>query len=82
MELKFTPELLEKVKAVKSEEELLSMMKENGIEVNSGEAKTLFAKLKHLGEEVSDEKLDEVSGGMITKIEDVISKLLLDEGTR
>ena len=58
MELK--NELIEKVKDVKSAEELLALAKANGIELTCEEAEKLF---NSLGNELSDEALDGVSGG-------------------
>ena len=58
MELK--NELIEKVKDVKSAEELLALAKANGIELTGEEAEKLF---NSLGNELSDEALDGVSGG-------------------
>ena len=58
MELK--NELIEKVKDVKSAEELLALAKANGIELTGEEAEKLF---NSLGSELSDEALDGVSGG-------------------
>ena len=55
-------ELLEKAKTAKSAEELLAMSKAEGFELPEGEAKTVFSKLNKMGE-LSDEELDNVSGG-------------------
>ena len=55
-------ELLEKAKTAKSAEELLAMSKAEGFELPEGEAKTVFSKLNKTGE-LSDEELDNVSGG-------------------
>lgn len=62
METIFTPELIEKAKQAKSAEELLAMAKENGIEMTEEAAKANFDKLNKSGE-LSDEELDNVSGG-------------------
>ena len=55
-------ELLEKAKTAKTAEELLAMSKAEGFELPEGEAKTVFSKLNKMGE-LSDEELDNVSGG-------------------
>ena len=55
-------ELLEKAKAAKSAEELLAMAKAENIELNAEEAAQAFAKMNKNGE-LSDEELDNVSGG-------------------
>ena len=55
-------ELLKKAKTAKSAEELLAMSKAEGFELPEGEAETVFSKLNKTGE-LSDEELDNVSGG-------------------
>ncbi|MDE7399062.1 MAG: hypothetical protein K2N06_05985 [Oscillospiraceae bacterium] len=62
MENKLTQELIEKAKQAKSAEELLSLAKENEIELSEIEAKAYFEQLNKSGE-LSDEELDNVSGG-------------------
>ena len=62
MEDNFTPELIEKAKQAKSAEELLALAKENNIELTEDEAKEYFEWLNKQGE-LSDEELDNVSGG-------------------
>ena len=57
-----TDELHEKAKAAKSAEELLSLAKENGMELTESEAEEYFAQLNKSGE-LSDEELDNVAGG-------------------
>lgn len=64
MENKFTGELMEKTKQVKSAEELLTMAKENNIELSEDEAKTYFERLNKSGE-LSAEELDKVLGGVM-----------------
>ena len=56
-------ELLAKAKEAKSVEELLAFAKENGIELTDEKAKEYFTKLNTKSEELSDEELDNVSGG-------------------
>ncbi len=63
MASKLTPELLEKAKQAKSAEELIALVKENGVEIPEDKAKALFEKLKGA---LSDEELDGVSGGGLT----------------
>lgn len=55
-------ELFEKAKEAKSAEELLSLAKENGMELTEEEAAAYFAQLNKSGE-LSDEELDNVAGG-------------------
>lgn len=62
MEDKFTPELIEKARQANSPEELLALAKENGIELSEDEVKEYFERLNNSGE-LSDEELDNVSGG-------------------
>ncbi len=58
----FTSELIEKARQAKSAEELLALAKEHGIEMSEEAAKAHFEKLNRSGE-MSDEELDNVSGG-------------------
>ena len=60
--MEFNTELLEKAKEAKSAEEILSLAKENGVELTEGEAEEYFAQLNKSGE-LSDEELDNVAGG-------------------
>ena len=60
--MKFTDEMLEKAKTAKSAEELLEMAKAENIEISAEEAAKAFAELNKTGE-LSDEELDNVSGG-------------------
>ncbi len=55
--------MLEKAKNAKSVEELLSLAKENGFELTEEEAKAYFAKINAKVGELSDDELDDVSGG-------------------
>ena len=55
-------ELFEKAKGAKSAEELVSLAKENGMELTEEEAAAYFAQLNKSGE-LSDEELDNVAGG-------------------
>lgn len=60
--MEFSKELIEKAKQAKTAEELLAMAKEENIELTEEEAAKYFAKLNASGE-LSDEELDNVSGG-------------------
>lgn len=62
MENNFTPELIEKARQANSPEELLVLAKENNFELSEDKAKEYFERLKNSGE-LSDEELDNVSGG-------------------
>ncbi len=62
MDNKLTPELIEKAKTAHSPEELLSMARENGIELTNEQAAEGFERLQKQGA-LSDEELDGVSGG-------------------
>ena len=55
-------ELFEKAKGAKSAEELLTLAKENGVELTKEETEAYFAQLNKSGE-LSDEELDNVAGG-------------------
>ena len=55
-------ELLGQAKEAKSAEELMSLAKENGMELTKEEAEAYFAQLNKSGE-LSDEELDNVAGG-------------------
>ena len=57
-----TSELLEKAKKAETSEELLTLAKENGVEMTAEEAKEYFDQL-HKSGELSDEELDNVAGG-------------------
>ena len=60
--MKISKELLEKAKTAKSAEELLEMAKAENIELSAEQAAKAFAELNKTGE-LSDEELDNVSGG-------------------
>lgn len=59
----FDSKLLEKAKAAKSVAELLDIAKENNVELSEEQAKTYFAQFSPKNGELSDEELDNVSGG-------------------
>ena len=60
--MRFTNEIIEKVKTAKSAEELLAMAKAENIELTEAQAAKAFAELSKNGE-LSDEELDNVAGG-------------------
>ena len=60
--MNITKELLEKAKTAKSAEELLELAKAKNIELTEEQAAKAFAELNKTGE-LSDEELDNVSGG-------------------
>ena len=63
MENKITPELVAKAKAAGSPEELAVFAKENNIELTEESAKAYFEQLHPTSGELSDDELDNVSGG-------------------
>ena len=60
--MEFTKEMMEKAKTAKSAAELLELAKAEGVEMTAEEAEMRFAELNKKGE-LSDEELDNVSGG-------------------
>ena len=56
-------ELIIKAKAAKSVEELLELAKASNVELSEEQAKDYFAKLNPTKCELSDDELDDVSGG-------------------
>ena len=56
--------LILKAKDAKSVEELMALAKENGIELNEEDAKMYFEQFNSKKGELSDDELDNVSGGM------------------
>lgn len=68
MENKFDPkklsgELLQKIQACKTPEELVALAKENNIVLTAEQAAAHFAELNDLEVELSDEQLNKVAGG-------------------
>ena len=59
-------EIMAKLKAAKSAEELLEIAKANGKELTAEQAKTLFDGLPGSGE-LSDDDLDKIAGGVEDK---------------
>ena len=60
--MEFTREIIEKAKGTKTIEELMNLAKENNFEMTPEEAAEYFAQFHRSGE-LSDEELDNVSGG-------------------
>ena len=58
-----TPELIEQAKAAGSAEELMALAKENDMELTEEEGNAYFAQLHGTSGELSDDELDNVSGG-------------------
>ncbi len=56
-------ELIAKARKVKTPEELIALAKENGTEMTEESAKAYFGQLHPTSGELSDEELDNVSGG-------------------
>ncbi len=56
-------ELIEKAKQAKTPEELLALAKENGIEMTKEKADEYFKQLSTSSGEISDDELDNISGG-------------------
>ena len=56
-------ELITKAKAAKSVEDLLELAKASNVELSEEQAKEYFAKLNPTKGELSDDELDDVSGG-------------------
>ena len=63
MDNKFTPELIEKAKEAKNPDELMSLAKENGVELTEESAKAYFNQLNPKTGELADDELDNVAGG-------------------
>ena len=61
--MEFNEKLLEKAKKAKNAEELAFLAKKNDIELTDEDAKAYFAKLNAKEGELSDDELDNVSGG-------------------
>ena len=61
--MELNEKMLEKAKNAKTAEELVAIARENSIELTEEEAKSYFAKLNAKEGELSDDELDNVSGG-------------------
>lgn len=62
----FAPELIEQARNAKSVEELLALAKENCVEMTEEEAQIYFEQLHPAFGEISDNELDNVTGGACT----------------
>lgn len=60
--MEFDKELIKKAKSAQSVEEIKEIAKENHLEISDKEAQIVFGKF-HSDEELSEEELDNVSGG-------------------
>lgn len=56
-------ELLQKIQACRTPEELVALAKENNIALTAEQAAAYFAELNDLEVELSDEQLNKVAGG-------------------
>lgn len=63
MKTEFSPELIEKAKMQNSPAELMELAKANGIQLTKEQAACYFEQTRSDGKAVSDEELDNVSGG-------------------
>ena len=61
--MEMNKELLAKAKEMKTPEELMALAKESGIEMTKEKADEYFKQLSTSSGEISDEELDNVSGG-------------------
>lgn len=61
--MQFTPEMMNKAKTAQSASELMHMAHESGMEMTADEAQKYFDMLHPAAGELSDEELDNVSGG-------------------
>ena len=68
--MKLTQKIIEKAKAAESAEELLSIAKENGIDMTADEAKTYFEQLN--ANSLDDDLLEGVAGGWLIFHEDAL----------
>lgn len=59
----YTPKMLDRAKSAGTAEELLALAKENGCEITTEEANIYYQQLNAKTCELSDEELDNVSGG-------------------
>ena len=56
-------ELIAKAKEKKTPEELAALAKENGMELDGAQAEEMYARLHPVTQELSDDELDNVTGG-------------------
>ena len=62
--MEMNKEMLKKAKTAKTVEELIVLAKENGIELSEEKATAYFEKLNAKSEELADDELGNVSGGV------------------
>ena len=62
-ENKMTKEVLKAAKGTRSVEELQKLAKENGMELDAAQAEEMYARLHPVTQELSDDELDNVTGG-------------------
>ena len=62
-ENKMTKEVLKAAKGTGSVEELQKLAKENGMELDAAQAEEMYARLHPITQELSDDELDNVTGG-------------------
>ena len=62
-ENKMTKEVLKAAKGTGSVEELQKLAKENGMELDAAQAEEMYARLHPVTQELSDDELDNVTGG-------------------
>lgn len=60
----FSDEIIERAKQAKSADEFLALAEENGIELTAEEAKASFEQLHESSNELDDEQLEQITGGM------------------
>lgn len=65
-EMIFTEELMHKARESKSAEEIITLAKENGVNITEAQAEEYFKMLCPVNGKISDEELDNVSGGYET----------------
>ena len=58
-----TKEVLKAAKGTGSVEELQKLAKENGMELDAAQAEEMYARLHPVTQELSDDELDNVTGG-------------------
>ena len=68
--MELNKELLEKVKKMKTPEELLAFAEENGIEMTKEKADAYFKQLGTSSGNIADDELENVSGGKFDEMED------------
>ncbi len=61
--MNLTSEIMEKAKQAKSADALLTIAKENGMEMTEEEAKAYFAQLHPASGKIADDELENVAGG-------------------